>query len=414
MKIIDAKWSSKVNYLVIICSCGLEFLHRTDRFKVFCRNCDNEENIQILRSEYLNERGGKKMGKKSIRTELEEVLDIKYDSSDGEYQDYLIILIEGISGSVVKGKVEGGVSDDVWFGLSEQTRDWIEAGVDALEQKKDVSDFPDKEEVKEEKPSRRRRNVETKVEDKKESKLHVEIDDVEEGKFYGISFKDEEDKVKPIKSHRGEVLEITRRSIFLLDSDNEEHNIRKKDITCVLKAEKEPADVDTEDSSEGEEVQTIQVKDAIKGEKYLIDVDTGDKNVEVEVLECECVRVSSSRGVFEDEDGERYKLDLNDIITPMVDSNSGEEKEETEEEKDVKKEKEVKDVGKERVIKSTKVSPGSIFRKLICENLELSEEKISKIFLKEGVKLSEASISMIYRDTQAVISILKDLGKINE
>ncbi len=39
MKIINAKWTPKVNMLLIKCDCGNKFWQRADRMKVYCSKC---------------------------------------------------------------------------------------------------------------------------------------------------------------------------------------------------------------------------------------------------------------------------------------------------------------------------------------------------------------------------------------
>ena len=49
MKIIGAKWASKVNILIIKCKCGHEFEHQADRWGVKCPNCMRQEHLQRMR-----------------------------------------------------------------------------------------------------------------------------------------------------------------------------------------------------------------------------------------------------------------------------------------------------------------------------------------------------------------------------
>lgn len=49
MKIINARWTPKVNMLIIRCDCGHEFEHRADRWGVKCLNCKRQEHLQRMR-----------------------------------------------------------------------------------------------------------------------------------------------------------------------------------------------------------------------------------------------------------------------------------------------------------------------------------------------------------------------------
>ena len=53
MKIIDAKWTPKVNLLKIKCPCGVEFWHRADRWTLQCPECGHQEGIVALRQREL-------------------------------------------------------------------------------------------------------------------------------------------------------------------------------------------------------------------------------------------------------------------------------------------------------------------------------------------------------------------------
>jgi predicted Zn-ribbon and HTH transcriptional regulator len=50
MKIINAYWTSAINYYTIRCDCRNVFNYRTDRFTVRCPKCLKSENIETLRN----------------------------------------------------------------------------------------------------------------------------------------------------------------------------------------------------------------------------------------------------------------------------------------------------------------------------------------------------------------------------
>ena len=49
MKQVDARWTPKVNLLVVECDCGHIFQHRVDRWKMRCPQCNKTESINALR-----------------------------------------------------------------------------------------------------------------------------------------------------------------------------------------------------------------------------------------------------------------------------------------------------------------------------------------------------------------------------
>ena len=52
-KIIDAKWSPEVNYLIMKCGrCSAIFEHRADKCTVRCPSCGKQSGLDKLRGEY--------------------------------------------------------------------------------------------------------------------------------------------------------------------------------------------------------------------------------------------------------------------------------------------------------------------------------------------------------------------------
>lgn len=50
MRIIDARWTKHVNYLLIECECGNRWWHRADRRKVVCHKCLSMEDLLDLKA----------------------------------------------------------------------------------------------------------------------------------------------------------------------------------------------------------------------------------------------------------------------------------------------------------------------------------------------------------------------------
>lgn len=58
MKIIGAKWGPKSNKLLVECSCGRRFKHRSVRWNVICPGCKRKADLATLREKYREEHDG--------------------------------------------------------------------------------------------------------------------------------------------------------------------------------------------------------------------------------------------------------------------------------------------------------------------------------------------------------------------
>jgi len=56
MKIMGARWTPKVNMLLIHCSCNSTFEVRADRWNVRCPSCGKDEHLSKLRDGYVKEK----------------------------------------------------------------------------------------------------------------------------------------------------------------------------------------------------------------------------------------------------------------------------------------------------------------------------------------------------------------------
>lgn len=54
MRIIDAKWTARINILVILCPCKETILHRADRWLVRCK-CGRQGLLRDIRERYVSE-----------------------------------------------------------------------------------------------------------------------------------------------------------------------------------------------------------------------------------------------------------------------------------------------------------------------------------------------------------------------
>jgi hypothetical protein len=52
VKIVTARWTPRVNELLIRCHCGREFWYRADRWNVHCPACRAASDMSVLRIVY--------------------------------------------------------------------------------------------------------------------------------------------------------------------------------------------------------------------------------------------------------------------------------------------------------------------------------------------------------------------------
>jgi len=60
MKIIDARWTPRINMLLIKCWCSYEFWHQSNRWRAKCGKCGSENNLGKIRDRYLEENRNEK------------------------------------------------------------------------------------------------------------------------------------------------------------------------------------------------------------------------------------------------------------------------------------------------------------------------------------------------------------------
>lgn len=56
MDIIGTEWGRRVNHLILLCKCGVEFKHRADRWRAFCPHCGASAPLHDVRHRYLQDR----------------------------------------------------------------------------------------------------------------------------------------------------------------------------------------------------------------------------------------------------------------------------------------------------------------------------------------------------------------------
>lgn len=54
MMIVDARWTSRVNMLIVRCDCGNKWEHRADRWRVSCPQCGRSERLDMVRERWVH------------------------------------------------------------------------------------------------------------------------------------------------------------------------------------------------------------------------------------------------------------------------------------------------------------------------------------------------------------------------
>lgn len=340
-----------------------------------------------------------------IYKELVGILDLEIKDIESLGAKEYAELVEKVSGSEdEKGNSLGGVSDDVWFKLSEPTRLWVEEGTKALSIKEDVSTFPDI--LEDERPERVRARTQSQA-PKEAVPPVLDVEDMQEKKKYKIEYTAGDG----MQSYEGTVLEVTRRSI-ILSQGGVECVIHKRDVQRVvlledIKSSKDLRDVQDVTKAESTPGKSLLVCDALEGAKYSI-YSEDDPKVLVPTT---CVRVTSARGVFDEEDGTRHRLDLDvtiqsasisEVVREPDATDNGSEKRSDVAKSEVKVEKE----------KKKTVTVGLRIRELVCEDSQMTVEEIKDALEREDRKCSDTTLSGVYKDTQTILGILFSLGKL--
>jgi hypothetical protein len=346
-----------------------------------------------------------------IYTELSGVL--KIDCKDAELSaKEKEVLVEAIAGSDVENG-QAGVSDAIWFGLTEEARSWVEAGIKAIGAKEEITAFADmvtpepvEETTTEEAPapSRPRARAAAPVEEK-ETPPSLAIEDVEEGGTYKVMYISGDAE----SVYQGKVEEISKRSIIFEGKDGAgEVAIPKRDIEEVFYIkiapstsleQNTPEEVETTQVDEvvGTEPPSLLVKDAAKGTCYLISAED-DPDAKVEAV---CIMVTGRRGVFDEADDTRHRLDLDAEIYHVNGTAATVETAEK---------VEVKEPTKPAAKAKTKAIPATVMvRKYVCIDPEITVDVIQEKLEADGLKCTVNTIKNVFNDTLKTLEVLKEL-----
>jgi hypothetical protein len=349
-----------------------------------------------------------------IYAELASVLKIDCKDAELSAKDKEV-LVEAIAGSDVENG-QAGVSDALWFGLTEEARSWVEVGIKAIGAKEEIAAFADmvtpepvEETTTEEAPapSRPRTRAAAPVEEK-ETPPSLAIEEVKEGGTYKVMYISGDAE----SVYQGKVEEITKRSIIFEGKDGAgEVAIPKRDIEEVFAQSETPLEQTTPEEVEttqvdevvGTEPTSLLVKDAAKGTCYLISAED-DPDVKVEAV---CIMVTGRRGVFDEEPeaegvpGVRHRLDLDAEIYHVNGTAATVETAEK---------VEVKEPAKPAAKAKTKAIPATVMvRKYVCIDPEITVDVIQEKLEADGLKCTVNTIKNVFNDTLKTLEVLKDL-----
>lgn len=277
----------------------------------------------------------------------------------------------------------GELNDKAWGELSDAAQDWFNDAVDAKNaKKKELPGFPDEPsaELEPEKATTRRGRTEAKEEAKPADESALKV-----GQRVKITN-------KRGKVFEGEVIELDKSVVVVKGADGEDE-----------------IDRDRIDSVE------IFHGDAAAAE-------AGDGPADPEIKKGMVVTVVTKRG--KEATGKIVELDDEVIILDVDGKDTEFDRDRVETIKPMDTEKAeapksgrrgaAKDDGKDAESEKPKrssnpagVSVGGRIREIMCEDMGITQEAVSKIMKKDGLEFRDTSLNMIYKDTAAVIALLK-------
>ena len=275
-----------------------------------------------------------------------------------------------------------GLTDDEWKKLPLEAQDWYNGTADAVEAKKEeLPGWPDEEKAEEPAAGRRRGAAEP-----------------EKAKEPGKG-----DMVKVVtkrgRDYEGKIVELDKDGM-LLDVDGKDVELDHDKIeSCVaIGGGSEAAVVAEEGPSEPEVGDTVEVVTA-RGKKTMgVIIEIDDK-----VL------------VLKNVAGDEEEFDQ-DRLTSVVVKLKGAGKEKTSTGRRGTADKEP--AGKEeKAGKVTKEANGGVsvtqrMRELICDNLEMTKEDLTKALKKEGLEFKDNTLALIYADSHKIVSMLRERKRI--
>lgn len=326
----------------------------------------------------------------AVRKELEKATGVTRNSGEGE-KEYLMRIMRKVA----------ALDDKEWKALSEESQDWYNDAAEAVNAKKELPTLGDSEPEKEPETRSRRRATDDDGDEKPKgrSRAAAEEDDAPADPKVGdtVTIKTEDGE-----TFKGEVLEISERSI-VIDDDGEEEVIKRKNVKSIkvsgAKAEAakdeppaEPKVGDTVDvTMDDGEVYTGELIEAgersivvdVKGEEEVlkrksvksIKVAASKAKADDKPKEDEKPAGRSRRGAAKDDDGDK---------APRTRARRGDG-----EESDVSK-----------------------AWKLIAENLDDDFAAVTKKVAKAGLDVKENTLNIKYNDVHKHYDLFKELGYI--
>ena len=318
-----------------------------------------------------------------IKAELVKVTELSTKRGE-DHQEFLTRLV----------KATAELSDKEWDGLSKEAQDWYNDAADAKNAKaKTLPDFPDypKDEEEEEAPKTRRGSKAGK-EEAAPAKPKV-----------GMAAKVVTKRGKELTGH---IVEIDDEVLVLKLGNGEEEELsrdRLESITVLTEGKVKAAEPEETDpikvgatvkltTKRGKEVtgKIVELDDDV----VVLDVDGNDEEFSRDRVEGMVIVGGKSKGKAVDADTEEK--------APKTRRGSKADADEAEEAGD----------SKPKRSSNAGVSVGQRIREIMCDDLSVTEEEVSKQMKKEGLEFRDTSLKMIFKDTTAVFSLLKAAKKL--
>lgn len=273
-----------------------------------------------------------------------------------------------------------------WESLAEVEQDWFNKAINAVKGKTAIAEFPDYVEVA----------ADAQIQESEPRGREITLEAVKVGTDVEITLESKE-------VHAGQVVELGKRFIVLEDESHEE-NIRISQIVKIVTVEEGGGDT-TPPAQEEILGNVIQAKDATEGKKYNIDVDGT-------ITVAEFVRSTARGVVFEDPNGDRVRVALEDEIQEVAEVSESNR----EEKKAVSTPRTplgVETKGTSVPKKDKSVSVHLRAKELICTNLGWTLDEVRAKLAEEGLSCKDSTLHATYRDAHILLTILKDLGKLS-
>jgi hypothetical protein len=310
-----------------------------------------------------------------IKAELVEATELSTKRGES-VQEFLARLVKAVA----------ELSDKEWEKLSQEAQNWFNDAADAKNAKaQNLPDFPDNEEVKEEKTTGRRS---TKTEESAKPKVGVVA----------------KVTTKRGKTATGKIVELDDKIIVLKMGDGSEEEFARDRVETIEVAGGEAQDDGPTDPviEKGVEVKVVTKRGKeVTGvileidDKVLV-LDIGDGKEE----EFDPERLASVTPVGKPKTSGRRSAKEDEPTGGRRGSESGPKDEKPAEE------------GRKRSSNASGVSVGTRIKEIIADDFDVTEDEIAKILKKEGIEFRENTLSLNFKDCQKFIEVLKKAKKL--